>query len=171
MPAFHFQVEGVAPIAHALTPTLGLRLRVENVSPEPVHSMLLRCQVHIEPASRSYSMSEDKALQAVLAEPAGWGRTLRPFLWQQATLVIGWFTGVTVSEFLLSCAHGVAMAASQYCEALESGDIPLRLLFSGTALCQGERGVEVAPVPWDLEASYRMPAKVWRDCIALHDPD
>lgn len=171
MPEFQFLVEGVAPLPHALTPTLCLRLRVTNGRPEPVHSMLLRCQVHIEPARRRYSENESKALLAVFAEPARWGQTLRPFLWQQATVLVSQFTGTTVSEILLTCGHDFALAATQYCEALEEGDIPLRLFFSGTAFCQGARGVEVAPVPWDLEASYPMPAQIWRDCIALHYPD
>lgn len=171
MPEIGFFVEGIAPLAHTMTPTLTLRLRVVNGTPEPVHAMLVRCQVQIEPARRGYSAVEQGRLAELFSIPSRWAETLRPWQWQQVTAMVSGFTGTTVSEVPLPCSYDFSLAATQYFEALEGGEIPLRLLFSGTVFYQGEAGVEAAPIPWELEASSRLPAKAWRDCIAAHYPD
>ncbi|MGW0901653.1 DUF6084 family protein, partial [Streptomyces goshikiensis] len=51
----------------------------------------------------------------------------------------------------------------------EDGEAPLLMLFSGTAFT-GAGGFHVEPVPWDREASYRMPASVWKEMMEQHFP-
>ncbi|MGH8860489.1 MAG: DUF6084 family protein, partial [Jatrophihabitantaceae bacterium] len=46
--------------------------------------------------------------------------------------------------------------------ALDEGEIPLVLLFSGTVFTRGQTGFSVAQVPWHKEASYRLPVAEWR---------
>ncbi|MCW2577825.1 MAG: hypothetical protein JWR66_3855, partial [Modestobacter sp.] len=53
-----------------------------------------------------------------------------------------------------------------YLHALRNGEVPLLFLFSGTVFTRGAAGFSVAQVPWDQEASYRLPVAVWRDLMA-----
>lgn len=47
--------------------------------------------------------------------------------------------------------------------------MPLLMLFSGTAFT-GAGGFHVEPVPWDREATFRMPVKTWREMVEQHFP-
>lgn len=171
MPELHFFVEGLDPLERTLTPTLRLRLRAVNGTSEPIHSILLRCQIMIEPARRQYAPAEQSATAALFANPERWDQTLRPFLWQQVTTLIAGFTGTTVAEVPLPCSFDFDLAATQYLDAVETGEIPMRIFFSGTAFYASEQGVQAMPIPWDLEAPYRFPARAWHDCMGAHFPD
>jgi hypothetical protein len=61
------------------------------------------------------------------------------------------------------------VAATRYAHALTEGEVPLLLLFSGTAFT-GTGGFHVEPVPWDKEAAFRMPVKVWQEMVDQHFP-
>ncbi|MFF1798193.1 DUF6084 family protein, partial [Kitasatospora sp. NPDC058263] len=65
--------------------------------------------------------------------------------------------------------YDMDVASARYLAALDGGDVPLLLLFSGTAFT-GPGGFQVAPVPWDREATVRMPVRVWREMIEQHFP-
>jgi hypothetical protein len=46
------------------------------------------------------------------------------------------------------------------------------LLFSGTIFCQTETGhLQVAQIPWEKEAAFRLPAKTWRTMMDLYYPN
>ncbi|MGH9473030.1 MAG: DUF6084 family protein [Terriglobales bacterium] len=178
MPEIQFLVETItaagADSAPVLMPGLRLRLRVINGTPEPVHSMLVRCQVQIEPALRRYSDEEAGRLTELFGEPERWAHTLRTVHWQTSVALVGGFTGTTAVELPLACGYDFAAGATKYLSALAGAgqsEIPLRLLFSGTVFYQSEAGVAAAPIPWDLEARYRMPAAIWREAIAHCYPD
>ncbi|MGH9487406.1 MAG: DUF6084 family protein [Terriglobales bacterium] len=165
MPELRFFIEGFEPAEHALAPALRMRLRTVNASPEPVHAIWLRLQLQIEPARRRYSPSEAATLLPLFAAPERWDQTLRPFLWQQAVAMVPGFTGTTVSEVLLPCTRDFSLAATQYCEALADGCVPVLAQFSGMAMMQGENGLTAAPIPWELEARYAMPVDAWRSAV------
>lgn len=171
MPDFRFFVEGIEPVPRALTPTLRMRLRVVNGTPEAVEAIWLRCEVQIEPALRGYGAAEASGLQGLFGSPERWSDTLRPFLWQQVTAMVPGFTGTTVGEVLLACSQDAALAGTQYCESLTGGHVPIRLLFSGVALLRGAEGVQAAPIPWEIEARYRMPVAAWRGALAAVWPE
>ena len=171
MPEFRFFVEGIEPVPRALTPTLRMRLRVVNGTPEAVEAIWLRCEVQIEPALRGYGAAEASGLQGLFGSPERWSDTLRPFLWQQVTVMVPGFTGTTVGELLLACSQDAALAGTQYCESLTGGHVPIRLLFSGVALLRGAEGVQAAPIPWEIEARYRMPVAAWRGALAAVWPE
>jgi hypothetical protein len=49
--------------------------------------------------------------------------------------------------------------------------VPLTFLFSGTIFHVGPSGrLQAAPIPWDREASYRLPVQVWRGLIDHYYP-
>ncbi len=103
-----------------------------EVESTPIHSVILRCQVRIEPARRSYSAAEKERLRDLFGSPERWGQTLRSMLWTQVNVVVPPFEGSTDVDLPIACSHDFNLAATRYFSALEGGDLPLWFLFSGT---------------------------------------
>jgi hypothetical protein len=146
----------------AAVPTLVLRLGVTETTGETVHALALRAQVRIEPQRRGYTDGERAALLDLFGEPDRFSKTLKPFLWTHATALVPGFSGRTEVDVPLPCTYDFDVAAAKYLHGLESGSVPLALLFNGTVFTRGETGFAVTQVPWDTEAAYRMPVAVWR---------
>jgi hypothetical protein len=81
------------------------------------------------------------------------------------------FTGNTEVDLPLPCTFDFDVAAAKYLHALRDGEIPLELLFSGTVFTKGQTGFTVEQVPWDLEASYRLPVAAWRSLMDQYFPN
>ena len=144
MSPLSFSVVDARPEPHAAVPTLMLRLRIDAASPEPVHAVALRCQIMIEPQRRRYEPSEQERLTELFGETPRWGDTLRPFLWTNVGMTIPGFTGGTDVDLPITCTYDMDVAAVKYFHALGHGEIPLVLLFSGTAFSRGAAGLERA---------------------------
>jgi hypothetical protein len=156
---------------YAAVPTLMLRLGLSEPSGDPIHAIALRTQIQIEPQRRRYSPAEQGRLLELFGEQPQWGDTVRPFLWTHASAMLPGFTGRTEVDLPITCTYDFEIAASKYLHALGDGEIPLTLLFSGTVLARRAGVVTVQPVPWHVEAHYRMPVKVWRDLMDLYFPN
>jgi hypothetical protein len=176
MPELNFQVEAVEPDRTAAAPLLLFKLRVsERVATDvpltPIHAIALSCQIRIEPARRRYDPGEQQRLLDLFGTPERWGQTLRPLLWTHASTVVRPFTGSTVVGLPVPCSYDFSLAATRYFDALEGGEIPLCFLFSGTIFYEAaERGLQVAQVPWDREAYFRLPATTWKTLMDLYYP-
>lgn len=166
-----FSVLNARAEPYAAVPTINLRLSVASSMPQPVHAVVLRCQVRIEPQRRRYDSGEEERLEELFGDTPRWGDTLRPFLWTHLATTLTGFTGVTEVDLPLAVSYDFEVAGAKYLHALGDGDIPLVLLFSGTVFSRGESGFSAQPVPWHAEASYRMPVKVWRDVMDLYFPN
>jgi len=164
-----FSCTGVRADRYAAGPTLVFRLRITTPGDEPVHALALRCQIRIEPARRGYEPAETDALVDLFGERSRWGDTLKPLEFAQVPLMVAAFTGETETDLVVPCTYDLDIAATRYFAAVEGGEIPLRMLFSGTAFT-GAGGFRVEPVPWDREADFRMPVAVWREMIEQHFP-
>ena len=172
MPELSFQVEGAEPQRFAAAPHLLFRLRVSEAEATPIHAVVLRCQVRIEPARRRYGASEQDRLLDLFGTPERWGRTLRDMLWEHVGAVVPPFTGETTLELPVPCSYDFSLAATRYFDALEAGEVPLRFLFSGTVFYEAEEnGLQVAQIPWDREAAFRLPAETWRALMELYYPN
>jgi hypothetical protein len=79
--------------------------------------------------------------------------------------VVAGFTGSTEVEFSVPCTYDLEVVAGRYFHALDDGEIPFTLLFSGTVFGKGPNGLWVEQVPWHLEASHRMPVAVWHEMM------
>ncbi|WP_395292535.1 DUF6084 family protein [Kitasatospora hibisci] len=169
MTALSFSCTGVRADPHAAGPTLLFRLRITAPAGTPVHALALRCQLRIEPARRSYGEAEGERLVDLFGERSRWGSTLNPVQFAQVPLMIPGFTGEAEADLVVPCTYDMDVSCARYLAALDGGDVPLLLLFSGTAFT-GPGGFQVAPVPWDREATVRMPVQVWREAIDLHFP-
>ncbi|MFI5617018.1 DUF6084 family protein [Streptomyces sp. NPDC051567] len=164
-----FTCTGVRADPYAAGPTLVFRLRITAADDARVHALALRCQIRVEPARRGYGPAEAAGLADLFGARARWGTTLQPVQFAQVALMVPSFTGETETDLTVPCTYDMDIAASRYFGALEDGEAPLLMLFSGTAFT-GDGGFRVEPVPWDREASYRMPVAVWHEMVEQHFP-
>jgi hypothetical protein len=154
----------------AASPTILLHLRIAESTGERVYALSLRTQIRIEPRKRQYGDSEAAAMRDLFGERARWGDTLKPLQLAFANQVTSSFTGDVDVDIALPCSYDFEVAANKYLYALDDGEIPLLLLFSGTVFTSGPNGLSVEPIPWHKEASYRLPVKVWKQTMQLHFP-
>jgi hypothetical protein len=173
MPDLQFQIEGAEAVAHAAAPLLALKLRITSQpSTEAIHSISLRCQVQIEPTRRSYSSTEQEMLGDLFGEPDRWSRTVRTMLWMNTSIAVPGFSDSTLLDLELPCTFDFNVASTKYFHALQSGEIPLCILYSGTIFYQTESGsLQVAHIPWDRETNYRLPAAIWQHMMDEHYPN
>ncbi|MDQ1752468.1 MAG: hypothetical protein QOE71_3524 [Pseudonocardiales bacterium] len=171
MTDLQFTVLDLQPEPFAAAPLLTARLRVEEGTGAVVHALALRVQVRIEPQRRAYSDDEADGLLDLFGGRARWSETVRPFLWTHCVTLVQGFAGSTEVDVPLPCTYDFEVSASKYLHALQDGEVPLVLLFSGTVFTRGETGFAVQQVPWDSEAGYRMPVAVWRRTMDEHFPN
>ncbi|HXF56496.1 MAG TPA: DUF6084 family protein [Actinomycetota bacterium] len=170
MPELVFDCLEARPDRYAASPTLLFRLRIAETTGEPIHAIALRCQIRIEPHRRRYSEREAEGLLDLFGEPSRWGETLKPLQFAYVDRMVPGFRGSTEVELPVPCTYDLDVAAAKYFQALEDGEIPLLLLFSGSVFSAGPTGFAVHQVPWHKEASYRLPVRVWRELMDLHFP-
>ena len=173
MPDLSFAVEGAEAVPFAAAPLLAFKLRVSNrFADEPIHTMALRCQIMIDPARRRYGDEDQERLRDLFGEPERWGQTLRPMLWTHANVIVPSFTGSRVIDLQVPCTFDFNVAATKYFAGLTDGEVPLNLLFSGTIFYTNDEGaLQVAQIPWDKEARYRLPVGVWNQMIDIYYPN
>ena len=166
-----FEVVGAKVEAYAAVPTLALRLRIVAADGQPVHALALRSQIMIEPKRRHYEPDEEDRLTDLFGETPRWGDTLRPFLWTNVSMTVTGFTGETEVDLPITCTYDFEIAAAKYMHALDDGEIPIVVMFSGTVFGKSAAGLNAAPVSWSEEASYRLPVALWRDMMDLYFPN
>jgi hypothetical protein len=171
VPDLRFQVEDVVPTPNAASPQLSFKLRITNAEPEPVHSIALRAQVQVEPVRRRYSPEEQQKLKTLFGEPEQWSKSLLPLLWANVNVNVGAFTGSTLIDLPVPCTFDFNVAMTKYIYGLEGGELPTSLLFSGTVFHAGQMALQIAQIPWDREASYRVPVRVWKEMMDLYYPN
>ena len=173
MPDLSVRVEGSEPVPFAASPMLAFRMRVENTdSSEAIHTIALRAQIQIEATRRRYDDGEKEKLLDLFGEPDRWSRTLRSMLWTHASVVIPAFQGSTPVDLLVPCTFDFNVAATKYFHGVSGGDIPLVFLFSGTVFYSDPDGsLRVAPISWNCEARFRLPASAWRQMMDEYYPN
>jgi hypothetical protein len=165
-----FAVTRIEIERYAATPSLTLKVRIAETSGEPVHAVALRCQLRIDPQRRGYDQAEAAGLLDLFGDRMRWHDTLRPFLWLHTSAMVPGFTGETEATLPLPLTYDLEVAAPKYLHAVRSGDIPLSLMFSGTAFLRGDNGFQIRQIPWDTDQTYRMPAGVWREAMDQYFP-
>jgi hypothetical protein len=167
---FAFDCLNISPARFAASPTLAIRLRIAETTGTAIQAIALRCQIRIEPAGRRYRPDERELLSYLFGEPSRWGRTMRAFQFATVSAMVPSFVGSTELELPLPVSYDLEVTAGKYFHALHDGVIPLSLLFSGTVFGATSAGMSVEPVPWHLEAGYRMPVAVWRELMDAYFP-
>jgi Family of unknown function (DUF6084) len=172
-PDLAFEPTTASVVRDAAVPLLSLGVRIRSGVPDqPVQAILLRCQVRIEPQRRPYTPREEEALGDLFGDPRSYDRTLHPLLWVHTGATVPAFTGETVVEMPLPCTYDLAVASARYFDALEGGEAPLLLLFSGTVFWSEAGGaLRAEPIAWTQEARFALPLDVFREARDLHYPD
>jgi len=171
VPELTFGVTDAAPERHCAVPTVNFTLRIERDGGGPIRSVLLDVQVQIAARQRPYSEREQVMLGELFGTPDRWSTTLRTVLWTRATLVVPPFVDATEATLPIACSYDLEASAPNYLSAVEHGEIPLELLFSGSVFYAGPEGLlQTARIGWDREASYRLPVRVWREAMDRHFP-
>jgi len=173
MPDLSFAVEGAEAVAYSATPLLAFKLRITNADPnEAVQSVALRCQLQIEATHRRYGAQEQERLLDLFGAPERWSRTLRAMLWTHASLNVPPFQGDIVVDLPVACTFDFNVAAAKYFAGLDDGEVPLNLMFSGTIFYEsGDDGLQIEQIPWDREAKFRLPVRVWKEMIDIYYPN
>jgi hypothetical protein len=170
-----FACTGAVPDSAAASPTILLRLHIEETTGAVVHALVLRCQIRIEPQRRRYDDAEAERVRDLFGERDRWGDSLKPIQLAFVNHVVPGFTGTIDVDLSLPCSYDFDIAANKYLYAMDAGEVPLLLLFSGTIFTLpiaggGSAGISVQPIPWHKETEFRLPVRVWKETMDQHFP-
>ena len=166
MPDLSFQVEAVIETPNSATPQLSFNVRITNAEHQPIHSIALRVQVQIEPIRRRYNDEEKIRLKELFGATEQWSKSLQPMLWTNANVNVPGFNAETEIEVPVPCTFDFNVAMSKYIYGLQEGGLPTSLLFNGTVFyAAAGAGLQVMQIPWDREARYILPIKVWKEMM------
>lgn len=166
-----FECTGATAQEHQAVPTLLLRLRLTETTGMRIGAVLLRCQLRIQPQQRRYTAAEGERLLDLFGTADRWADTLKPLHFATVTVPVPAFTGSVELDVPVPCSYDLEVAAGRYFHSLDTGEIPLLLLFSGTVFAQGPTGLQIEQVPWHKECAYRLPVAVWREIMELYFPN
>jgi hypothetical protein len=166
-----FDCIGAHPDKYAVAPSMSLTLRIAETTGIKVDAIALRCQIRIEPTRRRYSDAEAERLNDLFGDTKRWAETLRPLQFTTVSVMVPGFAGSTDLDLPVMLSYDLEIGSVRYFAGLESGEIPLLLLFSGTVFSTAGGRLQVQQVPWSKEASYRLPVSVWREAIDVHFPN
>ena len=167
-----FDCVGAHADKYAVAPSMSLTLRIAETSGVKVDAIALRCQIRIEPTRRRYSDAEAERLNDLFGDTQRWADTLKPLQFTTLSIMVPGFAGAVEIDLPVMLSYDLEIGSTRYFAGLESGEIPLLLLFSGTVFCTAADGrLQVQQVPWSKEASYRLPVSVWREAVDVHFPN
>jgi hypothetical protein len=166
-----FDCVGVRADKYAVTPSMSFVLRIAETTGQRVDAIALRCQIRIEPAKRRYSAREAEQLNDLFGDTARWAETLKPMQLTTVSTMVPGFTGSVEVELPVLFTYDLEIGTTRYFTGLESGEIPLLLLFSGTVFAATDGRLQIEQVPWSKEARFRLPLDAWHEAINVHFPD
>jgi hypothetical protein len=168
-----FAVAGVEIDRFSASPLLLFALRLTNPTPAvPVENVMLRAQIRIEARQRPYGPREQERLGELFGAAADWDRTLRSLLWTHASASVPAFAEECTVLLPVPCSYDFHIAATKYFYGLESGEVPLLLLFSGTVFWRNSAGaLQIGQIAHHKEASYHLPVRIWQAMMDHYYPD
>jgi hypothetical protein len=172
-PSLTFAVEGAEAASHAAAPLLYLKLRITTADPtDAIQTIALQCQIRIDAPRRAYDATEEAGLVDLFGERSRWTTSMHSLLWTHTSLIVPAFTGSTLIDLPVPCSYDFNVATTKYFHALQDGEVPLTILPSGTVFYAPAGGpLQVAPIPWSLEARYRLPVQVWQRMMDHYYPN
>jgi hypothetical protein len=141
-------------------------------TPEIIQSVILHTQIQILSPGRVYNQREKVGLIKLFGPPEQWGQTLRNRLWAISHTTVSTFSGKIETLLPVPCTYDLNISATKYFYALESGEVPLLFLFSGTVFYAAPDGhLQIQQIPWNQEAAYAMPVRQWQELMDHHYPN
>ena len=114
MPDLSFNVESALPVKFAASPMLHFKLNLENRSSESIHTIVLNCQIRIDPSKRQYTEDEQAGVHDLFGERSRWGQTLKPMLWTHASVIVPAFKQSTSVNLPVPCTYDFNLAAAKF---------------------------------------------------------
>jgi hypothetical protein len=172
MPDLSFHVQSAEAVKYAVSPMLHFKLEIEDSEDDAIHTVVLNCQIRLDPARRKYLPVEEERLLDLFGPPARWGQTLKAMLWTHASVIVPPFTKKTSVNLPVVCSYDFNLAASKYFYALEDGEVPLVFLFSGSIFYDpGDGHLQVTQISWEKEANFRLPVRIWKEMMDIYYPN
>ncbi len=173
MPDLNFAVEAAEAVPYSASPLINLKIRIKNnIADEQIQSVILRCQIQLEVSRRQYTDAEKERLMDLFGEPERWGQTLRTMLWTNASVTVPPFAESTIIDLPVPCTFDFNIAATKYFAGLDTGEVPVELLFSGTVFYKDEHNsLQIWQIPWEKEAKFRLPITVWQKMMEFYYPN
>jgi len=171
MAELSFDCIGAQAERYAVVPSFTLQLRISETTGQRVEAIALRCQIRIEPVRRRYTDAEAERLNDLFGEKQRWSDTLKPLQFALLSVMVPSFTGSTQIDLPVPFSYDLEIASARYFSALDDGEIPLLMLFSGTIFGTAGGRLQVQQVPWSKEATFRLPVSVWRASVDAHFPN
>lgn len=171
MPELRFRIASAVALEHAASPLIALAIELSTQPAQRIESVLLRCAVRIEVGARPPAEADRGRLRELFGPPSAWSRAARSLLWAQAIAIAPAFEGSTQVEVQLPCSYDLAAAASKYLLGLRDGEVPITAQLSGTVFHRERDQLQVAPIPWDREASFALPAALFHQVLEQHFPN
>ena len=131
---------------YAAGPTLNFTLRVAETTGErgACHRAALPV-AHRAAQAPVLTAEEAQQLNDLFGDTSRWADTLKPVQFAMASVMVPSFTGSVEVDLAVPCTYDLDIASTRYFHALEDGEIPLLLLFSGTLFTRGTTGFSVDP--------------------------
>jgi len=145
-------------------PIVRLRVRV-RLEGEAIDALALHVRVQIEPAGRAYDTDEELLQQELFGKRERWVQSVRPLQWTECAVMLNAFTGETTFDVPIACTYDLQVASSKYASALKDGNIPVRLLFTGTIFRGAQSGFAVEMLSWNSERQGRVPVATWQEAM------
>jgi hypothetical protein len=173
MPDLRFAVLGAETVPYAAAPMLSFRLGITATPADTaIGAVTLQCQIRIEPLRRRYAESEQEGLRDLFGTPDRWSQTMHSLLWTHTSANVPPFREAVEISLPVPCTYDFNVAAAKYFYALEDGEIPLLLLFSGTIFYEAADGaLQIAQIPWEREATFRLPVATWKGMMDQYYPN
>lgn len=172
VPDLNFTIHDAEALRFAATPHLGFKLGITNSTDRPIHSVILKSQVQIDVSRRQYTAAEQRSLADLFGDASRWAETLRALLWANTTTVVSSFEREGSAVLQIPCTFDFNVAITKYFAGIRQGEIPVSFFFSGTIFYAAEDGtLQVVHIPWEKEASYRMPSQLWHDMMNAYYPN
>lgn len=170
MNALSIHVIDARPAAAHAAPAVVFRLRI--VAPgERVHALMLRCQVQIAARQRSYDADERERLYELFGDATQFDRQVQAVTWAHCPVALPAFEGSVECDVAVPCTYDLEVASAKYWHAVRDGDVPVQFAFSGTVFRVDQGTLRVEPVSWNVDASWLLPAAVWRSTMDRFFPD
>jgi Family of unknown function (DUF6084) len=170
-PAPEFTILGVEAVRHAAAPTLAFGAQVTEPTGRDVFTIALRAQIMIQPARRAYDDEARARLVELFGPPERWAGTTTSFVWLETDVLVPAFSGATTFRMPIACTYDLELAAVKYFYSVPDGEVPLQFNFTGTIFYRGPNAaMQIAQVPWDRAADFRMPLEVWKEMVAHYYP-
>lgn len=171
-PALRFRALGTEASHAYTTPTIELMTEITCDEAYEVRTVTLNVEVRIAAQRRRYDSAEQERLREIFGDASQWGHSLRSLQWMRGSLNVPRFSGSTTVKIPLPCSYDFEVASAKYLSALESGEIPVDVFFSGTVFyCGDDGGLLTAMIPWESEVSLRISIATWREAVDAAFPE